>query len=132
MRAIFLGLAAMMAAALPATAQAQATTRPCTAAEEPGPACLLAHQMLPALPQGPLFWQLDRFASPQAAQGAAMASSAVVTAFGSTWLFTLAPAQWRPHGGAHVSTIGPLPIEPASSYAVEYLRSVFTPGTTAP
>ena len=52
--------------------------------------------------------------------------------FGSIWLFTLARKAWRPKGGEHVSTVGPLPVAPAKRYAAEYLRSIFTPGTTAP
>ena len=35
-------------------------------------------------------------------------------------------------GGEHVAVVGPLPVTPASTYAAEYLRSIFKPGTTAP
>jgi quercetin dioxygenase-like cupin family protein len=100
--------------------------------EEAGPACLLVHKQLPSVPTGRVFWLLDRFPSRQAAEKAAIATSAIVEAFGSVWLFTIEQADWRPKGGEHVSEIGPLAVEPASTYAVEYLRSVFLPGTTAP
>ncbi|WP_369975581.1 hypothetical protein [Xanthomonas bundabergensis] len=132
MRGVLLWLCAVAAAALPSVAFAQATTRQCGAAEEPGPACLLARKTLPALPAEPVFWHLDRFVSKPSAEAAASASSVVVEAFGSVWLFTLAPAAWQSTGGEHVSTVGPLAVAPASTYAAEYLRSVFTPGTTAP
>jgi quercetin dioxygenase-like cupin family protein len=56
----------------------------------------------------------------------------VAEAFGSIWLFTIEKAGWRARGGEHVSIVGPLPITRASTYAAEYLRSVFEPGTTAP
>jgi len=79
-----------------------------------------------------VYWQLDRFPSKQDAARAAVETSVVVNAFGSTWLFTLAEARWRPKGGAHAATIGPLPVPPASTHAAEYLRSVFPPGMTAP
>lgn len=133
MRALFLGLVAMMAAAvLPSVVRAQATTRQCGVAEEAGPACLLARKQLPSLPNGKVFWHLDRFPLKGAAERAGTAASVVTDAFGSTWLFTLANAGWRPKGGEHISTVGPLPIKAASTYAAEYLRSIFNPGTTAP
>jgi quercetin dioxygenase-like cupin family protein len=133
MRGVLLWLLVMAAGCLPCAAFAQATTRPCGATEQAGPACLLAHKPLPSLPAGAVFWHLDRYASKPAAQAAATASSVVVEAFGSVWLFTIAEADWRPSGGEHVSTVGPLAVAPASGgYAAEYLRSVFAPGTTAP
>lgn len=131
MRDLFVRLMAMAAIAVPSVAAAQATARQCGPVEEAGPACLLASKQLPSLPSK-VFWHLDRFSSKDAAERAASASSAVVDAFGSTWLFTLAELGWRPRGGEHVSTVGPLPITPASTYAAEYLRSIFKPGTTAP
>ena len=131
MRAMFVGLIGMAALALPSIASAQATTRQCGAIEETGPACLLAHKQLPSLP-GKVFWHLDRFPSKRAAEQAGVATSVVVEAFGSTWLFTIAEARWRARGGKHTATVGPLPVEPASTYAAEYLRSIFKPGTTAP
>lgn len=111
---------------------AQATARACGAEEGVGPACLLAHQMLPALPAKPVYWHLDTFPSRDAAARAATASGTVVEAFDAVWLFTIAGEGWRPRGGTHVADIGPLPVTPAPGYAAEYLRSVFTPGMTAP
>lgn len=113
-------------------ALAQATARPCGAEESVGPACLLAHQMLPALPAEPVYWHLDTFPSRDAAAKAATARGTVVEAFDAVWLFTIEGEGWRPKGGTHVADIGPLPVEPAPGHAAEYLRSVFTPGMTAP
>lgn len=132
MRAVFVGMMAMAAAAFPSAVCAQATARQCSTIEEAGPACLLARQQIASLPAGKVFWHLDRFPSKNAAETAGTTSSVVVEAFGSTWLFTLANARWRPKGGEHVAVVGPLPVAPASTYAAEYLRSVFNPGTTAP
>ncbi len=132
MRAMLVGLAILASSALPSNAGAQATTRQCTEVEEPGPACLLARQELPSLPKDNLFWHLDRFPSKDAAERAAAATSTVVQAFGSTWLFTISKERWRSKGGEHVADIGPLPLAPSSTYAAEYLRSVFNPGATAP
>lgn len=126
------GLIAMIMAASPSAAGAQATTRQCGPLEEAGPACLLTRQQLPSLPAGRIFWHIDRFPSKPAADAANTAKGVVVAAFGSTWLFTLAGKAWRSNGGDPVSIVGPLPVTPASTYAAEYLRSIFAPGTTAP
>ena len=132
MRIRLAGLAIIAAVALPAAAGAQATARQCGKVEEAGPACLIVRQQLPSLPDGMVFWHIDRFVSKEAAEGASTSTGAVVKAFGSIWLFTLASQEWRPNGGEHVSVVGPLPIAPASTYTAEYLRSVFNPGATAP
>lgn len=84
------------------------------------------------LPTGRLYWHLDRFPTQEAAERAAAPSSSVVKAFGEIWLFTIEHRSWRAKGGRHASTVGPLPVEPAQSYASEYLRSIFKPGMTAP
>ncbi len=132
MRVRSFGLILLAASVVPSTADAQATTRACGAIEGPGPACLLARKELPSLPGSAIFWHLDRFPSRNAAERVAAATSTVVQAFGSTWLFTIAKQRWRAKGGEHVAAIGPLPLTPSSAYAAEYLRSVFDPGATAP
>lgn len=132
MRRIILGLAAI-AGCVPSLAFAQATTRQCGATEAVGPACLIARKQLPvSVSAEKPFWHIDRFPSIKAAQHARTATGTVAQAFGSTWLFTIAPEAWRPRGGTRVANIGPLPLEPAGTYAAEYLRSVFAPGMTAP
>jgi len=132
LRKLVSGLALLASAVLVSPAWGQATTRPCGADEAAGPACLLARQEIPALPSRPLYWHLDQFVSKEAAAKAAISTSTVVEAFGSIWLFTIEGRSWRPRNGKHVSDIGPLPVQPASTYAAEYLRSVFSPGMTAP
>ena len=132
MRAAFINSFLLSFCVFVPPAWGQATTRACGLSEEAGPACLLARQDLPSLPAGQLFWHLETFKSKSAAQRAASATSTIVEAFGSVWLFTIERAGWRSKGGKPVSLIGPLPIEPASNYSAEYLRSVFQPGTTAP
>jgi quercetin dioxygenase-like cupin family protein len=132
MRTKLFRVALLIAAALPAAAHAQATTRPCGVAEQAGPACLLASKDLAGLPKGQVFWHIDRFASIEDAERAGTPTSNVVQAFGSTWLFTLANKEWRSRGGEHLSSVGPLPIVAAPGYSAEYIRSIFAPGTTAP
>jgi hypothetical protein len=110
----------------------QATSRSCGADETVGPACLLAHQELPRLPSGPLYWHLDQFASKADARSAAKPTSTIVDLFGAVWLFTIERKDWRAKRGRHVAAIGPLPVESGPTLAADYLRSVFSPGMTAP
>ncbi|TWB29564.1 hypothetical protein [Nitrospirillum viridazoti] len=111
----------------------QATARPCGVEAAAGPACLMAHQNIAVLPEGDIYWHLDTFPSKAAAEAAASKTGSVVAAFGKVWLFTIEGRGWRPpQGGTHVADIGPLPVTSAASYSAEYLRSVFTPGMTAP
>jgi hypothetical protein len=132
LRKVLAGLALLGSAILVSPAQGQATTRTCSAEESVGPACLLARQELPTLPSGPLYWHLDQFVSKRAAEKAATATSTVREAFGAIWLFTIEGRSWRPKNGKHVAEVGPLSVQPAATYAAEYLRSVFSPGMTAP
>ncbi|CAM3134289.1 Cupin domain-containing protein [Sphingomonas antarctica] len=132
MRTVLICSTLLLASMTAAPVWGQATTRACTLSEEAGPACMLARKDLPSLPSGQAFWHLDRFKSKGAAHKAAGPASTVVEAFGAVWLFTIEQAKWRAKGGKSVSVIGPLPIEPASNYSAEYLRSIFKPGTKAP
>ncbi|MDF0490316.1 hypothetical protein PX554_19500 [Sphingomonas sp. H39-1-10] len=132
MRKLLPGLVLLGAITLASPALGQATTRACGVEETVGPACLLSRREFPSLPSGPLYWHLDRFASKDAAERTAITTSSVVEAFGSVWLFTIERQAWRPKSGKHVSNVGPLPVQPASTYAAEYLRSIFSPGMTAP
>ncbi len=132
MRKLFLGFVLLGSATLVSPAWGQATSRPCGTEETVGPACLLSRQVLPSLPSNPLYWHLDQFVSKDAAERAAIPTSTVVDAFGSVWLFTIERRSWRPKSGKHVSDVSPLPVQPAATYAAEYLRSVFSPGMAAP
>jgi quercetin dioxygenase-like cupin family protein len=132
-RLILIALAFL--ALTPVAAQAQATSRTCAgqAGETPGPACLVAHQDLGGLPQGPLYWNIYTFADAQAAERAKPPRGAVVQAFGRVWLFNLGGKGRELEGGRHLADVGPLPIEAAQGdFSAEYLKSTFAPGATAP
>jgi quercetin dioxygenase-like cupin family protein len=79
-----------------------------------------------------LYWHLDTFPTRRAAEASRAttqsARSTVTESLGSTWLFTIAPAAWRPRGGHRVSRIGPLPLVAADSFAAVYMEGVFAPG----
>jgi quercetin dioxygenase-like cupin family protein len=130
------GLAALALLALtPFSARAQATSRTCSgqAGETPGPACLVAHQDLGALPKGPLYWSIYRFADVQTAERVKPLRGAVVEAFSQVWLFDVGAKGRELDGGRHLADIGPLPVEAAQGdFSVEYLKSTFTPGMSAP
>ncbi|MDF0542352.1 hypothetical protein PX699_08355 [Sphingobium sp. H39-3-25] len=132
MRRKLICLASLVAVAMPSMAGAQATTRQCSPTEEVGPACLLGKKELPSPLADSVFWHIDSFASKADAERFSAKTSTIVEAFGSTWLFTLAPKKWRSSGGKHIANIGPLPVQPARAYTAEYLRSVFAPGMAAP
>lgn len=131
---IFLGIVVLFAFT-PYTAYPQATSRTCSgqAGETPGPACLVAHQDLGALPQGPLYWSIYTFDDAQAAERVSPSHGAIVHAFGRVWLFSVGGKARELEGGRHLADVGPLPIEAAQGdFSAEYLKSTFTPGMAAP
>jgi quercetin dioxygenase-like cupin family protein len=124
-----------LSVAAPLAAHAQATSRTCSgqAGETPGPACLVAHQDLGALPRTPLYWNIYTFADVQAAERAKPQHGVVVQAFGEIWMFDLGAKGRQFEGGRHLADVGPLPIEtPQGDFSAEYLKSTFAPGMTAP
>jgi quercetin dioxygenase-like cupin family protein len=131
---VVLGVLALLTLA-PLAAHAQATSRMCSGqgGETPGPACLVAHQDLGALPQEPLYWSIYTFADFQAAERVKPPHGAVVQAFNQIWLFDLGGKGSSLKGGRHLADVGPLPIElTKGDFSVEYLKSTFTPGMSAP
>ena len=98
---------------------------------------IVARQELGRLPAaGPaLYWHLDTFPTRAAAEAARAPRSTVVESLGRIWLYTIAPAGWRPRGGGtrpargtRVARIGPLPLVSADSFAAVYMEGVFEPG----
>ena len=64
------------------------------------------------LPQGPVFWHLDTYATRVEAEAAKEPRGIVVESLGNVWLFTINIAGWRPSAGKRIAEIGPLPVEP--------------------
>lgn len=124
----------LVAVAAAPPALAQATSRPCTPGkdEQPGPACLMAHQPLGALPEGAVYWQLQTYPDLAAARHDRPAHGVVTFAFGQTWLFTIGPRGVRPRHGTRIAEIGPIPVKSGASFDAEFLKSTFSPGMTAP
>lgn len=133
-RTVVFGALALLAMS-PLAAHGQATSRTCSgqAGETPGPACLVAHQHLGALPRAPLFWNVYTFADLPTAERAKPASGVVVQAFGQIWLFDIGDKGRKVEGGLHMADVGPLPTEAdQGAFSAEYLKSTFSPGMSAP
>lgn len=90
---------------------------------------ITAREELGRLPTDkPLYWHLDTYPTRAAAELARESRSTVVESLGRIWLFTIAPADWRPRGGDRVARIGPLPLVAADTFAAVYMEGVFEPG----
>ena len=136
-RSARLGLLLLAIAACPAIAPLGAQTDgTCVSVIERGDrtfGCYItARQELGPLPSKPaLYWHLQRYATRAAAERARGRRSTVVESLGRIWLFTIAPAGWRPRGGQNVARIGPLPLVAADSLAAVYMEGVFQPGMSS-
>jgi quercetin dioxygenase-like cupin family protein len=84
------------------------------------------------LPQGPIFWHLDTYATQAAAEAQKGPRGVVVESLGKVWLLTIDLADWRPSTGERIAQIGPLPVEANIPYSAQYMEAIFTPGMTAP
>ena len=127
--ALFAALLALIATGSAASAQTDGTCIP--VAERAGRAlgCFItARAELGKLSGVPLFWHLDTFPTRDAAEAARAQRSTVVQSYGRNWLFTIAPADWRPRGGTRVDRVGPLPLVAADSFAAVYMEATFEPG----
>jgi quercetin dioxygenase-like cupin family protein len=132
-RAIVIG--ALSTALSPSVARSQTDGTCIPVAERAGRefGCFItARQELGRLPVAPaLYWHLDAYPTRSAAEAARAARSTVVESLGRIWLFTIAPAAWRPSGGTRVSRVGPLPLVAADSMAAVYMEGVFRPGMSS-
>lgn len=78
--------------------------------------------------QGALFWQLDIFPDAASAEASRGPFGTVVRSLGKHWLFTIAEQAWRPRGGEHVATIGPLVVDRDISYSAHYSEAIISSG----
>jgi quercetin dioxygenase-like cupin family protein len=101
--------AAVCLAPLTATAQPALVIKP------------LAEKRVQVLPAGPLFWQVESFATLPQAQAAAGPTGLAVESAGKVWLFRLGPAGTSAaEGGKHVAQVGPV----AKVDATEFLLRI--------
>jgi quercetin dioxygenase-like cupin family protein len=128
---VVLASAFVLAASHAASAQTDGTCIPVAerAGRELG--CFVtARQELGKLPASPpLYWHVDSYPTRAAAEAARGPRSTVVESYGRIWLFTIAPADWRPApGGTRVDRVGPLPLVKADTFAATYMEGTFAPG----
>jgi quercetin dioxygenase-like cupin family protein len=76
----------------------------------------LAEKTVAELPAGPLYWQIETFATRAEAEAAAGPLSLAAEAGGKAWLFSLGPEGAPAHGGTAVAEVGPLEDVAASEY----------------
>jgi thiol-disulfide isomerase/thioredoxin len=88
----------------------------------------LAEKKVAALPNGPLFWRIENFASRGAAQAASGDWSLVAEAAGKVWLFTLGPPGGASQGGDKVAEVGPIPRVAAPQYLLRINEAGGAPG----
>lgn len=88
------------------------------------------HDMGRLVARPPLYWHLERYASPAEAQRGAKRDkrSIAVESFDKHWVFTIAPSDWRSKFGKPFARVGPLPLVDAASFAAVYMEGVFAPG----
>ncbi len=128
------GLVLTSKMAVPALAQTQGCEPIAARAGREFGCFVTAREELGKLPKEPaLYWHLDNYANRLAADRAAAESAkgprgTVVESIGRIWLFTIAPAGWRPKSGERVAEIGPLPLVDAEQYAAVYMEGIFKPG----
>jgi quercetin dioxygenase-like cupin family protein len=76
----------------------------------------------------PVYWHVTRLASHSEADSADARRSAVIDAFGSSWLLTIGDSAWRPRRGAQQAVIGPLPVMQGLAYSALYMEASMRPG----
>ena len=89
----------------------------------------LAEKKVTELPAGDLFWRIENFASPAAAQSAASPWSLVVESAGKVWLFTLGASGGSTPGATKVAEVGPIPRVTATQYLLRINDASGPPGS---
>jgi len=92
----------------------------------------LAEKRVTQLPDGVLFWRVEKFGTKAAAEASAGPWSLVVDASGSAWLFTLGAAAGASPGGVRVAEIGPIPRVSATEYLLRINDASGPPGSITP
>jgi quercetin dioxygenase-like cupin family protein len=84
--------------------------------------------VLGKLPDEPLYWYLDSYATRKAADKAKGKYGTVLESYGKIWLFTISDRNWQATGGQRIARVGPLPLAGAGSYTALYMEATFVPG----
>jgi hypothetical protein len=92
----------------------------------------LVEKKIAKLPEGPLFWRVETFATLTQAQAAAGPMSLAAESNGKAWLFTLGPAGGSSAGGTKMVEVGPLPTIAAAEYLLRVNEASGPPGSVTP
>ena len=92
----------------------------------------LVEKKVAKIPEGPLFWRVETFATLAQAQTAAGPMSLAAESDGKAWLFTLGPAGGSSAGGTKMVEVGPLPPVAASEYLLRVNEASGPPGSVTP
>ena len=92
----------------------------------------LAEKKITKLPDGPLFWRVETFATLAQAEAAAGPMSLAAESNGKAWLFTLGPAGGSSAGGTKALEVGPLQPVAASEYLLRVNEASGPPGSVTP
>lgn len=92
----------------------------------------LAEKNVEELPDGPLFWRIERFSALAQARAAAGRWSLIAEAGDRVWLFTLGPAGGSSVGGVKVAEVEPIPRVHASQYLLRINQASGAPGSITP
>lgn len=78
-----------------------------------------------------VFYHIDEYPDRGAAERARTVGSAVVEAYGRTFLQTVSgDGTWRPSGARRIATIGPLPRPPGNRITARFMQAMTRPGAT--
>ena len=92
----------------------------------------MAEKTVRELPAGPLYWQIENFATLAQAQAVVSPTSLAAEVAGKIWLCTLGPRNAPTHGGIKVADIGPVPPIAAPEYRLRLNNSGGPPRATTP
>jgi len=92
----------------------------------------VAEKKVKQLPAGPLYWQVENFATLAQAQAAEGPTSLATEVAGKVWLCTLGPKGGSTRGGTKVAEIGPVPPITAPEYLLRINNAGGPPGAKTP
>jgi len=98
-------------------------------AQQPLTIKMLAEKEVNELPQGKLFWRIERFGSLGQAEAAAGRWSLATESGGKAWLFSLGPVGSESASGEKVAEVGPIPRITAKSYLLRINDASGPPGS---
>lgn len=92
----------------------------------------LAEARLAQLPDGDLYWRIERFPALEQARAAAGPTGLAVESAGQAWLFTLGAAGAASESGVKVAEVGPIPRVDAPQYLLRINEASGPPGSMTP